>query len=79
MKATQFSRKLDGQGRLMIPIRLREQVNLTIGKEYNFFIHEENGHIYICVDCGEAPKTMDLEEAKRIIQENGLKIVQNDD
>nr|DAN98127.1 MAG TPA: MraZ protein [Caudoviricetes sp.] len=31
MQETTFSRKLDSSGRIMIPIRLREQMGLTSG------------------------------------------------
>lgn len=62
----------------MIPIRLREEMGMETGKEYYFFTHEINGRKYICIDCGSTPKTT-LEEAMQIVQENGLKIVQNDD
>lgn len=62
----------------MIPIRLREEMQMETGKEYHFFIHELNGRKYICIDCGSPPKTT-LEEAMQIVQENGLMIVQKDD
>lgn len=76
MEKTQFARRLDTSGRLVIPIRLREELNLVIGDTYEFFLHDENGKRYLCIEC---PKTeTELEKAKRIIQENGLKIVEND-
>lgn len=58
----------------MIPVRLREQMNLTAGQVYYFSTMEENGHKYICIDCGPAISQEELEEAMRIIRANGLKI-----
>lgn len=78
MKETGYNRKLDTSGRIMIPSRLRDQMGLISGKEYYFFIHEENGHRYICIDTGEV-KEMNLEQAKQFLQQNGIKFVQNDD
>lgn len=60
----------------MIPIKLREQMGMEAGKEYSFFVHFENGHKFICIDCG-TPET-ELEQAMKIVQASGMKIVQND-
>lgn len=79
MESTPFSRKLEQSGRLMIPVKLREQVGLVPGKEYSFFTHEENGRKFICIDCGVPESQVSLEEAMKVIQANGLKIVQSDD
>ena len=51
MTPTTFSRKLDSQGRIMIPVKLREDLNLRDGLEYTFFTHSENGEEYICIKC----------------------------
>lgn len=67
-----FSRKLDSMGRIMIPIKLREQLNLTVGKEYQFMIKEINGRNYICIDCGSALSSLD--EAMRVVKEAGYNI-----
>lgn len=56
----------------MIPIRLREQMGLEIGREYPFFITEENGHRYICIECpGTDAK---IEEAFLILKQAGYNI-----
>lgn len=68
MTETQFSRKLDSTGRIMIPVKLREQMNLTPGQVYYFSTMEENGRKYICIDCGPAVTNEELEEAMRIIR-----------
>lgn len=78
MQETTFSRKLDSSGRIMIPIRLREQMGLTSGQEYYFTTMVKDGRKYICIDCGSVDNTS-LEEAMRIIQANGMKIVESTD
>lgn len=77
MAETTFSRKLDSSGRIMIPVRIREQVGLVSGKEYYFSIKEENGRRYVCIDCGSVDS--ELEKAMQIVQENGFKVVQDAD
>lgn len=79
MQETSYSRKLDTSGRLTIPTRLREEVGLVIGREYNFFLHEEEGRKYICIDCGPTITPEMLNEAMKIVQNSGMRVVQNDD
>lgn len=78
MQETTFSRKLDSSGRIMIPVRLREQMGLVSGQEYYFTTMVKDGRKYICIDCGSVDNTS-LEEAMRIIQANGMKIVESTD
>lgn len=77
MAETTFSRKLDSSGRIMIPVRLRDQMGLIPGREYYFSVMEKDGRRFICIDCGSVDSS--LEEAMKIIQANGLKIVENAD
>ena len=58
----------------MIPVRLREQMNLISGKEYSFYTLTENGRNYICIDCGPVEDVVSLEEALEIIARAGLKV-----
>lgn len=60
-------------GRIMIPIRLREQLGLVIGREYSFEVRQIDGRNYICIDCGGSDE---LERAKEIVRQAGLKIVE---
>lgn len=76
MIETGFSRKLDATGRIMIPIKLREQMGLTAGQVYYFTTVEENGRKYICIDCGSVSPTTPLEEAVRIVEASGLKVIE---
>nr|DAM21676.1 MAG TPA: MraZ protein [Caudoviricetes sp.]DAR80245.1 MAG TPA: MraZ protein [Caudoviricetes sp.]DAV01730.1 MAG TPA: MraZ protein [Caudoviricetes sp.] len=36
MAESTYSRKLDAMGRIMIPVRLRDQLGLITGREYSF-------------------------------------------
>ena len=43
MNPTNKSRKLDNLGRLVIPASLRKDYGIQEGKDYQFYIHAENG------------------------------------
>lgn len=62
----------------MIPSRLREEMGMVPGLEYSFSILTKDGRNYICIDCGTPETKTSLEEAMRIVQESGMKIVQDD-
>ena len=79
MGETAFSRKLDTSGRIMIPIKLREIMEMIPGQVYTFSTMERNGRKYICIDCGPAVSDADFERAIQIIQASGLKVIQSDD
>lgn len=72
MQQLDYSRKMDTTGRLVIPIRLREELNMQIGKEYQFFKHIENGKVYLCVECSEYLN--DIEKAKELLKKEGYEI-----
>lgn len=72
-----YSRKLDAAGRLLIPVKLREELGMEIGKTYDYTVKEIDKHRYICIDCGEI--LSELDKAKQIVQSAGLKIVENVD
>ena len=76
MKKTDFARYLDSVGRLVIPSKLRTQLHLDTGTECVFYIYEDNGETYLCIKCPK--QETELERAIKIIQQNGLKIVDND-
>lgn len=54
-------------------------MGMTAGKEYCFFTTIENGRKFICIDCGPEITDLTLQQAMKIIQENGMKIVQEDE
>lgn len=72
MIETQYARRLDTSGRLVIPSKLREELGLVIGETYAFFKHEENGKIYLCIECPE--QETEIEKAIKLLQENGITV-----
>lgn len=74
MRKTEYSRRLDSSGRLVIPSKLREELRMEVGDIYDFFIHEQNGKTYLCVECFR--KEDEIERAKRILAEAGIQISQ---
>lgn len=71
MKKTKYSRKLDANGRLVIPSKLREEVGLELGETYTFYTYERNGKFYLCIECPNCET--ELEKAMKILKKNGLK------
>jgi hypothetical protein len=43
---------------------------METGDDYTFFIHEQNGKTYLCVECFR--KEDEIERAKRILREAGI-------
>lgn len=71
MKKTEYSRKMDSTGRLVIPSDLREQMDLRSGDECYFYIHEDEQHrTFLCIECPRVEN--EIEKAKRILREAGL-------
>lgn len=70
MKETEYARKLDPNGRLLIPIRLRESLGLQPGDTYTFYLHEEGGIQYLCIACGDT----EITKARKLLEENGMKV-----
>ena len=56
MEKTTYARKVDAMGRITIPIRLREEMGIEIGKNYEYFKLNLNGKEYLCLECPEASK-----------------------
>ncbi len=75
MKEKVYSRKMDSTGRIMIPIKLREMLDMKTGAEYYLEVMEKNGRRYLCIDCGPVDE-MSVEQAMKVLQKNGVKIVQ---
>ena len=72
MKQTEFARRLDSSGRLVIPSKLREELCIETGDTFDFFIHEQDGKKYLCIECFRLEN--EIEKAKRILREAGIKI-----
>ena len=71
METTNFSRKLDTTGRLIIPSKLRTELGLMAGLEYEFYTHDFEGKTYLCIQCGNAKET-ELQRALKILEQNGF-------
>lgn len=72
MVETGFGRKLDSSGRLVVPVKLRERLHMNEGQVYQFFTHEENGKIYLCVECPEVQD--EVTNALEVLRKNGFLI-----
>lgn len=72
MYLTNHSRKLDSLGRLVLPAPLREQLGVELGEVYDFYTHEHEGEVYLCIKCANA--SPQVEEAKKILQDAGYTI-----
>ena len=70
MRITNHSRKMDTNGRIVIPAPLREELNLSTGDECQFMIEEIEGVTYLCIPCPKAES--EVEKAQRILREAGL-------
>ena len=70
MKLTEHSRKVDSNGRIIIPSQLRDQLDIRPGDLLEFYIHEDNGRTFLCVECTRVED--EVEKAKRILREAGL-------
>lgn len=70
MKRTSYARKIDGMGRIIIPPAMREDLNLIIGNTYDFYKHEEDGKVFLCIECRDAET--EVEKAKKILAANGI-------
>lgn len=73
MTPLDVTRKLDSVGRMVIPIELRREFKLTEGVAYRFFLHEENNHKYLCIQC-PGPDETEIERAKALLQESGYNV-----
>ena len=70
MNPTNKSRKLDNLGRLVIPASLRKDYGIQEGKDYQFYIHAENGKNYLGFGMCDVANT-DLMNAKELREEAG--------
>lgn len=76
--STTFNRKLDSTGRIMIPVKLRDQAGMITGQEYDFEYFVRDGHKFIAIDCGPVENSITLEEAMQLLLKHGYKFVKDD-
>ena len=70
LQQTEYSRRLDSSGRLVIPSKLRDELNIQTGDMFDFFVHEQDGKKYLCIECYRLEN--EIEKAKRVLREAGL-------
>jgi AbrB family looped-hinge helix DNA binding protein len=70
MKQTEYSRKVDSNGRVIIPSQLRDELSIRPGDLLDFFIHEHDGRTFLCIECYNLEN--EIEKAKRILREAGI-------
>lgn len=76
-KPTDYSRKLDSVGRMVIPSKLRKEMRLNLGEEYPFFTCvDDAGQSWLCIPCPGVET--DLDRAKRLLEESGYTISESD-
>lgn len=72
MRQTEYSRRMDSTGRIVIPSKLRDELKMQEGDELVFYIHEEDGRKFLCVEAINLENEID--RAKRILREAGIKL-----
>lgn len=72
MRQTDYARKVDSNGRVIIPSQLRDQLDIRPGDALDFYIHEEGGRTFLCFECFRVED--EIEKAKRILREAGIKL-----
>ena len=72
MKDTGHSRKIDSNGRIIIPSQLRDELKISTGDVYEFYILEQDNKTYLCIECFNLED--EVERAKRILREAGIKV-----
>lgn len=75
MLKTGFTRKLDSVGRLMVPSKLREELRMVNGKNYEFFVEQIDGKTFLCIECPEA--TDEVAKALDVLAQNGISLSKN--
>ena len=72
MKQTEYSRRVDSSGRIIIPSQLRDELDIRPGDTHEFYNHEHQGKTYLCIECFRVED--EVEKAKRILREAGIKV-----
>lgn len=72
MVQTEYARKIDSTGRVILPSKLREQLKLEIGDIVDFYIHEQDGRTFLAIECPRVENK--VEAAKRVLREAGIQV-----
>lgn len=70
METTEYSRKIDSCGRLVIPAKLREKLNIHEGENYDFSVAKIDGKTYLCIECYNVED--EIEKACQILRAAGI-------
>ena len=72
MRKTEHRRKVDSNGRVIIPSQLRDELDIRPGDLLEYCILTHEGRTFLCFEC---PRVEDeIEKAKRILREAGISI-----
>ena len=72
MQNTGHSRKVDTNGRVIVPSQLRDRLDIRPGDLIEFCVYDYDGRTYLCFECPRAEDK--IERAKRVLREAGLEI-----
>ena len=70
MTETKYARKIDSTGRLVIPVKLREELSLVSDEILTFWTHEQDGKRFLCIECPS--EETEVERALRVLREHGI-------
>lgn len=72
IKKTEFARKVDTNGRVIIPSDLRDELDIRPGDLLDFCIYEhQDGRTFLAFECARAES--EISRARRILREAGIK------
>ena len=67
MDATKYERRIDSAGRILLPIRLREELGLEVNTSCKFYKHVHDGKLYLCIECPDYDLQSEIEKAKQLL------------
>ena len=67
MEETKYERRIDSAGRILIPIRLREEMGLETNTSCKFFKHVSDGKLFLCIECPDYDLHIEVEKAKQLL------------
>jgi bifunctional DNA-binding transcriptional regulator/antitoxin component of YhaV-PrlF toxin-antitoxin module len=59
MQETEFTRKVDSMGRIIIPSKLRERLGIKAGIPYKFYVHSAGGEVFVGIKCKDTQTVRD--------------------
>lgn len=76
MDKTDYCRKIDSLGRLVVPSKLRTELAIQEGQAFDFFKHQdEEGNLYLCIQIPQASQKEQIKQAIELLAKNGIDIV----